>query len=548
MTSAQRQTVLENISLHRQRNSPLLSDDYVMRLYLNGKQEIIATLQVFGFYEATVESSLDKGDESWTIQYNINTGKPIIVADVDLVIKGEGESNSAFTAWREKFPIHSGDRLNHQLYEEAKKEIQNLLIERGYFSSRLTRHEIQLSLKQHSGNIVIHVDTGPQYKFGDVTFIQETFDKDYLRRFIPFARGDDFIAPQLSEFQKNLAVSGEFRTIEITPLPESAVADMTPIHVMLVPRKPLLYRLGAGYGTDTGIRARAGLERRQITDTGHRADAEVFVSEVLRTITAHYRIPLKKPATDYLVFSGEHKLEDTDTTYSESNTVTVSNVYGLKSWLRTTSVSYLKENYTAGSEAKKSNLVIPSINFLFDPEKERRPVLHRPRWHFDVNVKGSHIDLASDVSFLQGRLYAELRFQLTRQFTLVARGDAGASLVGEFANLPVSQRFYAGGDYSVRGFDYKSLGPKDENGEVVGGTHLLVGSVEAQFMFKPNWDLAVFYDTGNAYDKDQFEPEQGAGAGIGYKSPFGVVRAYYATALSTSGNPWRPHIVVSADW
>jgi translocation and assembly module TamA len=249
-----------------------------------------------------------------------------------------------------------------------------------------------------------------------------------------------------------------------------------------------------------------------------------------------------------MVFTGEHRLEETDTTYSESNTVAASHVFGLKSWLRTTSITYLKENYSAGNESNKSNLVIPSINFLYDPEKERRPVLYRPRWHFDLNIKGSHTDLASDVSFVQGKLYGEVRFQFTRSFTLVARGDIGGSLVDEFADLPVSQRFFAGGDYSIRGFDYKSLGPKDENGEVVGGTHLLVGSVEGQYMFIPNWDVAAFYDTGNAYDKDQFEPEQGAGAGVGYRFPFGIVRVYGAVALSKSDNPTRLHVIVSADW
>ena len=548
LTSTQKQIVLENISLYRQKISPLLSDDYVTRLYLNGKQEIITTLQVFGFYEAKVESDLDKGDDRWTITYNVDAGQPVIVEDVELVIKGEGDTDREFITWREKFPIQAGDRLNHDLYEQAKSQLQNMFVERGYFNGRLIRHEIQLKLKQHSGKIVIHVDTGPRFRFGDVTFVQESFDNGYLRRFVPFTKGQIFLASDLSKLQKNLAVSGEFKTIEIIPLPESATNNMVPIRVTLAPRKPLRYRVGGGYGTDTGVRGRIGVERRQITDTGHRADAEAFISRILRTVTAHYRIPLTKPATDGLVFTGEHKLEDTDTSYSESNTVSASHVYGLKSWLRTTSLTYLKENYAVGSETNKSNLVIPSINFLYDPEKERRPALHHPRWHFDLNIKGAHTDLASDVSFVQGKLYGEFRYQLTRQFTLVARGDIGGSLVGEFDDLPVSQRFFAGGDYSIRGFDYKSLGPKDENGEVVGGTHLMVGSIEAQYMFIPNWDVAAFYDTGNAYDKDQFELEQGAGAGIGYKLPFGIVRVYGAVALSKSDNPTRLHVIVSADW
>jgi len=548
LAAAQRQTVLDNISLYRQRSSPLLSDDYVMRLYVNGKQEIITTLQVFGFYEASVESSLEKDDDVWIIQYNVTAGAPISVSNVDLQVRGEGETDSELATWRAKFPIHPGDRLNHQHYEEAKKELRNLLAERGYFNSRLTQHEIQVNLKQHSGNIVIQVDTGPRFKFGDVTFVQETFDTGYLRRFIPFAKGDIFLAEDLSELQKNLAVSGEFRKIEVIPLPESAIDNRVPIRVNLTPKKPLRYKIGAGYGTDTGFRGRAGVERWQITDTGHRADAELFLSNVIRTVTANYRIPMKKPATDYLLFTGEHKIEDTDTSYSESNAVAASNTYGLKSWLRTLSTTFLKENYAVGSEANKSNLLIPSISFSFDPEKERRPELHRLRWHFDVIVKGSHTDLASDVTFLQGKIFAELRYQFARKFALVARGDIGASEVGEFSNLPVSQRFFAGGDYSIRGYGYKSLGPRDENGEVVGGTHLLVGSVELQYTFLRNWDFAVFYDTGNAYDKDAFEPEQGAGAGIGYKLPFGIVRAYGANALSTSDNDWRAHLIFSADW
>jgi len=548
LTREQKELVLENISLYRQKDSPLLSDDYVMRLYLNAKQEITTTLQVFGFYNAKVESDITKGEDSWTITYSVNAGQPVIVENVELAIEGEGSADPEFMAWRKKFPVHAGDRLNQKLYEEAKSELQNLSVDRGYFAARFAQHEIQVNLNQHTSKIIVSVDTGPRYRFGDVTFVQETFDNGYLRRFIPFTTGQYFLASTLSKLQKNLATSGEFKSIEIVPLPESATNNMVPIHVKLIPRKPLRYKIGGGYGTDTGIRGRVGVERRQITKTGHHADAEVFVSRVIRNVTAHYWIPLRKPATDNLVFGGDYKLEDTDTTYSESSTLSASHVYGLKSWLRTTSLTFLKENYSAGGESNKSNLVIPSINFTYDPEKQRRPELHHPRWHFDATVKGADENLASDVSFLQGRLYGELRYQVARKLTLVGRGEFGTTLVNDFNNLPVSQRFFAGGDYSIRGYDYKSLGPTDVNGEVVGGTNILVGSIEAQYLFIPNWDFAVFYDTGNAYDKNHFEPEQGAGVGVGRNLPFGIVRIYGAVALSKADHPTRLHVIVSTNW
>ncbi len=549
LTESERQTVLENISLYRQQKSPLLTDAYIMRLYQNGKEEIATTLQVFGYYETEVEANIDKTEELWTIIYNVDVGPPVIIRDTELVIEGDGATDEALLKWKQNFPVHAGDRLNHQLYEEAKRNVQNILAERGYFSSNLTSHQLRISLKEHKGDIVINVTTGPRYQFGDVSYIQEGFDSEYLARFIPFSKGDFFSADLLSEFHKNLSTSGEFKSIELVPLIDAATNNTIPVRVTLIARKPWRFKIGGGYGTDTGIRGRVGVERRHITDTGHRADAEIFISKVIRNANANYRIPLKKPGTDFFRITGDYKWEDTDTSFSESISATGSVVYGIKSWLRTTSLSWLKERFATGSEANKSTLLIPGINFTYSPEKERKPVVRHPRWHFDAILKGSSTELASDVSYLQGRVYTELRYRLDRRIGFVSRVDIGGSIVDEFSNLPTSQRFFAGGDNSIRGFDYKSLGPVDADGNVVGGTHLLVWSVEAQYMFKPQWDFAVFYDAGNAYDKDQqWEPEQGAGVGIGWLLPFGSARIYAANALSKSGNPWRLHILVGANW
>lgn len=549
LSEEERQSVLENISLYRQQNSPLLTDAYIMRLYLNGKQEILTTLQVFGFYEAKVEANIEQTGDVWSVSYHVNAGDPVIVNNVDLLIQGEGKSDEALVKWKQKFPIQPGDRLNHLLYEGAKRDVQNILSDRGFFHAKLLKRQIQLSLKEHESDIIIHVETGPRYLFGEVTYIQEGFDSGYLKRFIPFSKGEYFSADLLARFHRNLSISGEFKSIELVPLVDAATDYMVPIRVTLTRRKPWRFKIGGGYGTDTGIRGRVIVERRYITDTGHRADAEVFISKVIRNVNANYRIPMRKPGTDYFRITGDYKWEDTDTSFSEYISASGSAVYGIKYWLRTTSLSWLKERFAVGSDVNKSDLLIPGINFTFNPEEKRKDIIHKPRWHFDVNLKGSSTELASDVSYLQGRVYTELRYRFARKFNVVSRVDMGASVVDEFANLPVSQRFFAGGDNSIRGYDYKSLGPVDENGDVVGGTHLFVWSVEAQYLFKPKWDVAVFYDSGNAFDKDQqWEPEQGAGVGIGWIFPFGSARVYAANALSKHGNPWRLHILVGANW
>src|SRR5690606_9543527 len=114
--------------------------------------------------------------------------------------------------------------------------------------------------------------------------------------------------------------------------------------------------------------------------------------------------------------------------------------------------------------------------------------------------------------------------------------------IDEFSELPASLRFFAGGDQSVRGYRYNSLGPTDASGEVIGGRKLLVGSLEYEHRIRGGWSAAVFYDAGNALEDYGDSLARGAGFGVRWLSPIGQVRIDLASALSEDGNPWRLHL------
>ena len=100
---------------------------------------------------------------------------------------------------------------------------------------------------------------------------------------------------------------------------------------------------------------------------------------------------------------------------------------------------------------------------------------------------------------------------------------------------------------SVRGFDYNSLGPKDVDGNVIGGTNLLVGSVEYERHLRGNFYGAIFVDAGNAFDDNDFDSEVGAGLGLKWLSPLGPIRFYLGYPLTDDDASVRFHLRLGAD-
>jgi translocation and assembly module TamA len=110
-------------------------------------------------------------------------------------------------------------------------------------------------------------------------------------------------------------------------------------------------------------------------------------------------------------------------------------------------------------------------------------------------------------------------------------------------------RYFAGGDISVRGYAYNSLGPTDPFGAVVGGENLLVGSIEIDQQITNDWSVAAFVDSGNAYNAlRDFNPATGIGLGIRWFSPLGPIRVDIAVPLEKDApDDYRVHITLGPD-
>jgi translocation and assembly module TamA len=126
----------------------------------------------------------------------------------------------------------------------------------------------------------------------------------------------------------------------------------------------------------------------------------------------------------------------------------------------------------------------------------------------------------------------------------VGRGDLGYIVTDDFDGVPYNLRYFAGGDQSVRGYDYESLSP-EEDGLLLGGQVLAVGSLEYNYQFRDGWRAAVFADAGNAYDENfSNETKYGVGVGVRWASPVGPIRVDVAAGVSEDSVPIRLHFFI----
>lgn len=533
------------LSIERQKDHPDMTPQLVRKLHKNAPGEIRKALQPFGYYNPKIETDLTHKNSLWHALYKIETGPAVVIDIVDLSVTGEGADTRDFKELVNNFPIKKGDTLNHQEYEESKQLLHDTALRSGFLKSETITGRIKVYPGKNIAEINISFNTGPQFYFGDVRFIQDVFKPEFLASFIPFKKGDRYTPSRLLVLQNALYNTDYFESVEVRPLVERVEEQEVPIEIELVPRKRNQYTAGIGYGTDMGIRGSLGWENRRVTRTGHSMRAKIQLSEIKSSFTTEYSIPMKNPRTDNLMFTTGWALEDTTTSESEKFLGGVRYNHRRNKWKESIYINYEYEDFDVGSVSGKSTLLIPGISWT--RIQADSPVSPKDGWRIYFDVKGAHEIFLSDSSFMQMRSQLKAIHSITSRSRLLFRGEIGTSLVSGFSELPPSVRFFAGGDNSVRGYEYNSLGPEDRDDKVVGGRHLVVSSLEFEQNIWKDWGVAIFYDIGNAVDSLSEKLMKGTGIGVRWKSPVGPIRVDLAFPLDESEEDWRVHFVMGPD-
>ncbi|MBS1269869.1 MAG: Translocation and assembly module subunit TamA [Gammaproteobacteria bacterium] len=324
---------------------------------------------------------------------------------------------------------------------------------------------------------------------------------------------------------------------------EDADADgYVPIDLRLTARKASEYQAGAGFGTDTGLRGSLSWEQHRLNKHGHRLGGTLQLSEIGASAEGRYTIPFGDPRREeYGIFAG-YSEDDPDTSDSRLAQFGIVRSTTLGGPRLDLSFTYQREDFTVAGQTGLTDLFIPGAALSWVKADDRLFTRNGLRWNLSVRGTAGAV---SDFAFLQPRASGKWIHGFS-DARIILRGEA-AFTVAKLENLPASIRFFAGGDQSVRGFDYEALGPENEEGKVTGGRHLLVGSAEVDYGITGKWRVAAFLDAGNAFD-DFTEPlRKSVGIGIRRITPIGPIRIDLARPISGGGRSVRLHIGLGPD-
>lgn len=506
--------------------------------------EISAALQAIGYYNPEFDLAFDQNEDCWQATLSLEPGEPVRYRNVSIEVQGAGEQDIRLRDEVSKAPT-VGSVLHHGDYTTFKRSLQRMLAARGYVESRIEPSELLVQPSERSVDLEMVIYTGPRYSVGQVMIDDTVFDAGLLDRLVFLRSGKPFDRAELTRQQQNLQSSALIRSARVEADAKPNAEHVIDVRVSIEPVERIGYFVGAGVSTDRGPRLRGGYRNRRVNSRGHQIDVDLRASPVLSDFSARYRRPLENPLVEWASYQLVLSSESTDTSDSDAAQLGWERVRVLSDqWISTYGVQASQTRFTVADADDQTTLLMPVVGL--SRRTADRPSNPRRGTATDINLRAASSAIVSTTDFFQLYVRQRVLYPIGRKGRLRLWAEAGYTWRDDFEELPPEIRFFAGGDNSVRGYDFETIGPRNAEGQVIGGSRLAAGSIEYEHDIAASFGLAAFFDIGSAFEGSAPDWQRGTGVGVVWRSPVGPLRAYVAHALDGERG-LRLHISFGAD-
>lgn len=522
---AQRKLLEDNLDLFRWRGSERMNAAQLQRLVGLATQQIGEILATLGFYSPLVEAGMEYRDRKWIVSIEVKPGKPVHVSSVDLQVtgpfnNGSDDNRARLENLRSDWRLRPGVIFRHDEWESAKRNALKSLLLDGYPAATIVDSRAAVNMENMSAELKVILDSGPLFTFGALEIKGlERYPASLVERMNSIEPGEPYSQNKLLEFQSRLQNSPYFSNIDVNVEIDPAHPADVPIRANLKENPSKKLGFGIGMSTDTGTRGLIDYRDHDFLDRAWSLGSNLKLEEKRQSLATEIQLPLSeqryRDSMNNLIEHTDIEGEETQKlvlgakrTFVHGKTETA---YGLR--------YFLEQQFIAGAESARNTALSPSWSWTMHNVDN----LLFPGRGYVVNFQADMATqtIVSNQDFFRGYGRAIYFHPVGSNDLLALRGELGAVAASSRKGIPTDFLFRTGGDQTVRGYAYQSLGVS-EGAAIVGGRYLAIASVEYVHWLTAKWGIGIFADGGNAADDPELLiPVYGYGLGARWKSPVG---------------------------
>lgn len=568
-------STLKQVSLLEQNKETLPSGaSGLSRRIFDDQDRLTTALEALGYFDGRIKvfiagreadrrSAPDfietylKRDKKVPIELFIEEGEEYKIASIDIDVN---ETYEPFQKPNYRvLQLRRNDSAQSLSVLNAEKELLSYARRQGYAYAKLGERDVTVNHRTKTMRVVFRLSLGRFSRYGKTQIIGGERLPGYVEKRVPWKLGDPYSPKDQVRLIKRLQKYDVFESVRVREELSDPHGGGVPMSVEVKEKKPHFVGFGAKYATTDGVTAYSywghrnlfgGAERLKLEaqTSGVHLDQKDNIKEAKFLDQVGYKISATFTKPDLFSTSDElttqiAALRDVTQYYTrEGFTASATYRYEMSDYMRFEAGldfehARILRFYDSSFQNNKwySLLGIPlSVHYdntgnRLDPKKGfRLSTTVEPFFPIGDDSKTSVL--------VKGAASFYYPIDSKRRFIIASRVALGSYLGSDISDIPPSRRFFSGGGGSVRGFDYKSLGPKNADGWVIGGRSYFEASGELRVRINQTFGIVTFLDVGNAFYDNSFsfdeELRYSVGAGIRYHTALGPIRLDIARGLN----------------
>ena len=540
----------EHLDLMRYQKRDDLSEDQLQYMLETVNEQVTQLTSTEGYFSPATVVKVDEGTVP-VIHLTVDPRQRTIISSANIDVIGDvaKEVPERIPRIQRNWHLPAGEPFQQSKWDDAKEHALRLLQYKRFPAAKIVHSEARVNPDQHDAKLSVEYDSGPTFTLGELEITgAKRYPTTIIQNVNPLNVGEEYDVDRLLYLQRQIQSTAYYGNVIVGIDDDPAKAGLVPIKVQVTEFPTQRIRTGVGFATDTGAQVQGRYSHYNVFDKAYVFDSQLKLEQRRQ----HASMGLDMPPDQRIFVNGiatsydRTALQGVDLRSLQAG---LKRARSFENYDTTLSLTFYRDQLRQidGAALPPNTVVQPGEHQALVPgfAWTRRDVDDQifPSDGDIVTIQAGFAlkGVLTDQSFV--RLYTRYKkfIPMAKRDILIFRVEGGmVSTVGAVASVPASLLFRAGGNESVRGYSYESIGAS-ANGTVYPTKFLMTASAEYQRWFTREWGAAVFYDVGTATNAwAQKQMKVGIGPGLRWRSPVGPVNL--DLGYGVQAKQFRPHI------